>query len=182
MLLEKKMQKSDLDLAALGKNATQLTMSARDASSTCMDVMTWLSPLAGDMVVVATGVEDAAGLLITELSFKGFTVINRIDDRSALVPRSLTRNVFIAAVIALTDSAKAPANVVLESAVVGGELVLKVSIETLQGEPPPNESSSYRNLDWEDVLALANSDSVKLSHTACSVELGFALPLVRYEF
>ncbi len=170
-MLEKRLQKLDPDLAALSRNSSQLNTLAREASSACMNLMTWLAPKTSDLVTVAAGIEDAAGLVMTELSFKGFTVVNQIGDVPGELPRSLMRNVFMAALLALTDGTTAPASVVLAAQLVGSELVLTISIQPVQGELLPGGTPSYRNLEWEDVQALAEVESVRLIHTADSVEL-----------
>jgi hypothetical protein len=170
-MLERRLQKPDPDLAALARNSSQLSILARDASNACMGLMTWLAPKTSDLVTVAAGIEEAAGLVMTELSFKGFTVVNQTGDVQAELPRNLTRNVFMAALMALTDAAVAPANVILAAQLVDNELVLMISIQPVQGELLPEGAPSYRNLEWEDVQALAEVESVRLTHTADRVEL-----------
>ena len=108
---------------------------------------------------------------MTELSLKGFTVVNQIGDVQAGLPRSLTRNVYLAALMALTDAAPAPAHVVLTAQLVDSALVLTISIQPVPGELLPGVSVSYRKLEWEDVKALAEAESVKLVYTADRVEL-----------
>ena len=176
-MLEKRLQKPDPDLAALARNSNQLNTLAREAATSCMDLMTWLAPKTSDLVTVAAGVEDAAGLVMTELSFKGFSVVNQIGDVPGELPRSLTRNVFMAALLALTDAAAAPANVVLAAHLEGSEVVLTISVQPVPGELLPGGAPSYRNLEWDDVQALAGVESVRLSHTADSVELRCPLAL-----
>jgi hypothetical protein len=73
--------------------------------------------------------------------------------------------------MALTDAAVAPANVILAAQLVDNELVLMISIQPVQGELLPEGAPSYRNLEWEDVQALAEVESVRLTHTADRVEL-----------
>lgn len=170
-MLEKRLQKPDPDFAALARNSSQLTALARDASSACMGLMTWLAPKTLDMVTIVAGIEDAAGLVMTELSFKGFTVVNEVGEVPAELPLSLMRNVFMAALLALTDAAAAPANVVLSAQLLSGELLLGISIQPVEGEMLPGGTPAYRNLDWEDVQALAEVESVGLKHSSDSVEL-----------
>ena len=170
-MLEKRLQKPDPDLAALASTSSKLNTMSRDASDHCLELMTWLAPKTGERVNVAVGIEDAAGLVMTELSLKGFTVVNQIGDVQAGLPRSLTRNVYLAALMALTDAAPAPAHVVLTAQLVDSALVLTISIQPVPGELLPGVAVSYRKLEWEDVKALAESESVKLVYTADRVEL-----------
>ena len=175
LLIGKRLEKSDLDIGALGKNTDQLTMATRDASDACMNMMTWLTPSASKFTTVAAGVEDAAGLVLMELSIKGFTVINNINDLQTLIPVSLTRNSFMAALLSLTDASQAPAKVTLNGEANGNELLLSISVQPVEGVPPLNETPPYRNLDWEDVVALAEADTVVLSRSTNFVQLAFVV-------
>lgn len=170
-ILERHLLEPDPDLAALARQSSQLSQFVREASSNCMGLMTWLAPKTSDLVTVVAGIKEAAGLVMNELLFKGFTVVNPTSDVQCSVPRSLTSNVFMAALMALTDTARAPANVVLAAQRVDRELVLTISIQPLQGELLPGGHVSYRNIEWEDVQALAEVESVRIVHTADCVEL-----------
>ena len=170
-ILEKRLQKPSPDLGEVARSSSQLSTMSREAASHCLGLMTWLAPKTGERVNVAAGIEDAAGLVMTELSLKGFTVVNQIGDVQAGLPRSLTRNVYLAALMALTDAAPAPAHVVLTAQLVDSALVLTISIQPVPGEQLPGVSVSYRKLEWEDVKALAEAESVKLIYTVDRVEL-----------
>ena len=170
-ILERHLQKPDPDLAALARQSSQLTKLAREASNNCMGLMTWLSPNTSDLVTLAAGIEEAVGLVMNELMFKGFTVVNQTRDVQTNLPRSLTRNVFVAALMALTDTATAPANVVLAAQLADSDLVLTISVQPLQGELLPGGNVSYRNIEWEDVQALADVESVRIVYTAVRAEL-----------
>ena len=170
-MLERRLKKPDPDIAALAMNSSQLNTLAREASDDLMGLMTWLAPKANDLVTLVAGVEEAAGLVTTELSFRGFTVINQVDAVQVELLRSVTRNVFMAALIAVTDATTAPANVVLAAQLVDNGLVLTISIQPLQGEALQGGALPYRKLEWEDVQALAEVESVKIVHTAHRVEM-----------
>lgn len=170
-MLEKRLQKPDPDLATLASTSSKLNTMSREASDHCLELITWLAPRPNERVTAAAAIEDAARLVMTELSLKGFTVVNQLGDMQTELPRSVTRNVFLAALMALTDAATAPANVVLAAQLVDSEMVLTISIDPVQGELLPDVALSYRNLEWEDVEVLAEAESVRLVHTADRVEL-----------
>ncbi len=184
ILLEKRLQNPSPDLAAVVKGSRQLSQASVEASKSCMDVVTWLAPSASDFVSVARAIEDATQLVATELSFKGLTIVNNTADLPVELSLNLTRNVFMAALMALTDAALSPAHVVLQSRLDAGTLVLTISLQSApeelsnllslgSGEPP------YRKLEWADVKVLAEVESVQLTQTAGKVELGFASRLLR---
>lgn len=170
-MLEKRLQMPDPDLATLASTSSKLNTMSREASDHCLELITWLAPRPNERVTAAAAIEDAARLVMTELSLKGFTVVNQMGDMQTDLPRSVTRNVFLAALMALTDAATAPANVVLAAQLVDSEMVLTISIDPVQGELLPDVALSYRNLEWEDVEVLAEAESVRLVHTADRVEL-----------
>lgn len=177
MLIEKRLQNPSPDMAALAKNSSQLGALAREASAACLGLMTWLAPSSHDRLSVTAAIEDAVGLVRTEMTFKGFSLVDPIADIAADVPRSLTRGVFLAALLALTDAAQAPANVVLDVQLVDHNLQLTLSIQPSDGEVLMSGEPAYRPLDWDDVQALANTESVQLTHTSGQVELRCPLAL-----
>ena len=174
-ILEKRLQHPSPDLAELSSKTRELRALARVASNACMDLVSWITPNSSELITVAAGVEDVLGLVRAELSFKGFTIVNNIDDMQAQLPRSLTRNVFAAALVALTDAATAPANVVVQAQRVDSELVLTISIQPVRGDAPTGGTPSYRNLEVADVQALAEVESVRLTASADSVKLFYPL-------
>lgn len=181
ILLEKRLQNPSPDLVAVVKNSSQLNKASNEASKACMDVVTWLAPNTSDFVTVTQAIEDAAKLVATEFSFKGLTLFNHTADLQVELPRSLTRTVFMAALLALTDAALSPAHVVIKARLDAETLLLTISLE-----PAPNElvntslsEPAYRKLDWADVKVLAEAESVHFACTAQKVALGFALRLLR---
>lgn len=170
-MLEKRLQKPDLDVALLARNSNQLNILAREATSSCMGMMSWLTPKPGDLVTLAAGIEDVASLVATELSFKGFNIVNETSDVQAMLPRSLTRNVLMSALLALTDATVVPATVTLSARLQGDEVVLAISLQLLHGELSPAGVLSYRKLEWTDVEALAAVEQVVMAHTADRIEL-----------
>ncbi|MDO9405894.1 MAG: hypothetical protein Q7T87_17830 [Polaromonas sp.] len=172
-MLEKRLQKPSPDFAALAKNSNDINTLSREAAATCMDLMTWLAPKVADKVPVSEGVADSAGLLITELSFRGFTVVNETTEAQWLVPRSLLRSAFMAALLALTDTSSPPADVVITAAEEGDGLLLTLTLVKTDGEPTPNSMHSYRALQWPDVEALAAAEGAVLTRTDHRVELRF---------
>ena len=104
MLMEKRLASATPDLDALRKSSAQLGAMAREASSTCLGVMAWLAPGASDRLTASAGVDEVVNLVRTELNFKGFTLSNQVESVQTEVPLSLTRHVFLAALLALTRS------------------------------------------------------------------------------
>lgn len=173
-MLEKRLQKPDPDLLALAKNVNAVNALAREASLSCMALMNWLSPRLDESTPVYTGVAEAIALVTTDLSFRGFTLVNQTEtaDAAMTVRVSMLRGLFMATLLAMTDSHSGPARVLLGADAQSDELVFSITLEPtedelLAGIPPP----VYRRLDWDDVRALAGAESVVLVHTPSRVEL-----------
>ena len=170
-MLEKRLHKPEPDFVALAKNSNDINTLSREAAATCMDLMTWLAPKEIDKVSLGDGVADSVGLLVTELSFRGFTVVNETTGMLAPVARGLLRNAFMASLVALTDASKSPANVVITAHEDAAGVRLVLSIVAINGEPTANTSHAYRALQWADVEALVEGEPVTLTHTAERAEL-----------
>ena len=178
-MLERRITAATPDMVQLGKNTQSLNSLAREAAATSLNLMAWLAPKDNDLVAVHSAVEESFGMVATELSFRGFSVVNETADASAKLPRGVLRSVFTASLIALTDTAKSAANVVVSSSQELGSTRLTISMvepgvvrpATLQNPMP-----SYRALQWADVQALANAEGVQLDLGPDSVQIVCAPP------
>ena len=181
-MLERRIMAATPDMVQLGKNAQALNVLSREAAATSLNLMTWLAPKDNDLVAVSSAVEESLGLIATELSFRGFSVVNETANVSAKLPKGVLRSVFTASLIALTDAARSGANVVVAAAVEeAGDTQLKISIvqgDTAEPVRVENRIPSYRALQWADVQALADAEGVQLHHAPDSVRLAYmAAPL-----
>lgn len=174
-MLEKRLQKPDPDMVVLGKNSAALNTLSREASLSCMSLMAWLAPRDNEPVALDACLADAVGLVVTELSFRGLTLVNDTAGVQVEVPRSVVRNVFMATLIALTDLAAAPANVLLRAEQTADEVLVSIVLVPTQGETMPGAMTTYRDLHWDDVQALADTEAVSLAHTDLRAELRYRL-------
>ncbi len=175
VMLERRLQAATPDFSALGKNAGSMTVLAREASSTCMNLMSWIAPRENAPVAVSAGVAESAGLLATELSFKGFNLVNETGAVQAEVPCNVFRSVFMASLIALTDATSSRANIVFTSQMRNDEIKLLLTLQVTGGEVPSSPAPTYRKLDWDDVQVLADAEHVGLQYSADRVELSYRL-------
>ena len=175
-MLERRIMAANPDMAQLGKNARALSALSRDAAAISLNLMTWLAPRDNDPITIISGVEESLGLIATELSFRGFDVVNSTADVFARLPKAVLRSVFTASLIALTDAAEHAAQVVIASSQEADITQLKISIVQLNTAPPvraENHISNYRTLQWDDVQALADAQGVQLHHASDLVQLAF---------
>lgn len=170
-MLERRLQGASPDLGKLGQNASDISELSREAASTCMSLMTWLAPREKDTVALDAGLAEALQLQATELSFRGFTLVNETAGVDMPVHRGTLRSLTMASVIALTDATTGPARIVLSAQPLEGETLLRIELVASGGEAPPHGLQSYRPLGWDDVQALADAEQLVFSHSENRVEL-----------
>ncbi len=173
-IMERRLQASEPDLTVLRENSKSISTLSRAAASTCMNLITWVAPKENDLAPLQAGVEECVGMLATDLAFRGFTVVNNIGPTKVAMSVFALRTVFTAALIALTDSARAPASVVLSSESGDGQTRVLFTVISDGGATSSDDPRSYRKLDWEDVQALAAAEQVSLSHGADRADMRFS--------
>ena len=172
-MLEKRLQNPAPDLAAMAKNVHAVNALTREASLSCMQLMNWLSPKVDEATPVHTGIAEAIALVTTDLSFKGFTLVNQTDaaDTTAAVRVNVLRGLFMAALLTMADSHSGSARMLLGADVQNNKLILSITLEPSEDETMIAMPPSYRSLDWDDVQALAAAESAVLVRAHCRVEL-----------
>lgn len=178
-MLERRMKAATPDLAQLGKSAQGLNTLSREAAAVSLNLMTWLAPKDNDRVAVNSAVEESLGLMATELSFRGFAVVNQTAEAVSLLPKGILRSVFTASLIALTDSVDSAASVVVSAEGEAGNIRLSISLAP-GGTPELAAMGSrlpiYRTLQWADVQAIAEAEGVRLDYSADCVHLHYLAP------
>jgi len=174
-MLEKRIRKPDPDIVALGSNSAAINAMAREAAATCMSLMTWLAPKDNNRVPIGEGLADALGLVQTELSFRGFSVVNNTAGVQAELPRNVLRGAFLAALLALTDESEGPASVTLNASVDAVGATISIVVTSSEGETPMDSPPNYRQLEWDDAQAIARVEQVEIVQAAMCVELRCAL-------
>ncbi len=177
-VLDKRLQQAVPDQAALQKCSNAIGKLLREASSVCMELPGWLTPKADDKVSASRGVNDSIRLVSTNLMLRGFTIDVPVQTESAAampdeVSASALRQVFTICLVALTDAARAPACVFVRLEQTGSETSISIQLESTSGEEPGGADTSYRLLDWEDVLALADAEGVSVRRLVDGAELKF---------
>lgn len=171
-MLERRLQKPDADLEAVLKNARDIVELCKGAAASGVNLMGWFAPKDDPLVAIDTGIAECLGMLATELSFKGFSIVNKTAGLDGELPLSALRNAFTAAVIALTDAAAGPRTVVVEAEPLNGGLSIRISLKNTQVSSSFPAGKPYRRIEWNDVEALAG-DSARLSHAENQVVLDF---------
>ena len=179
-MLERRTQAAVPDLVQLGNSSQALKTLAREAVATSLNLMDWLAPKDNDLVALNGAVEESLGMIATELSFRGFAVINQTSGMQASLPLGIFRSVFTASLIALTDRVENAADVVVTAESTSSWTQLTITLVpggrtglVGMGVRLP----TYRCIDWDDVQALANAEGVSLSHDSNCARLRYCASL-----
>jgi hypothetical protein len=175
-MLERRLQKADTDPEALLRNARDIVALSKEAAASCVDLMSWLAPKEQRLIQAGAGIAECLGMVVTQLSFKGFSVVDNTDSPAVQLPQSALRNVLTAALIALTDAAAAPGKVLIGAEVAQGSLSLYIELKAPDATEPVRlaDKPPYRLLDWRDVQMLALQESVRLTRGENRLTLQFA--------
>ncbi len=163
------------DLQAVRAHADKINDFAKDALAQCVDMSSWLAPEPGTLVGLAAGVRECVGLLATTLHFRGFHLVNEVDEMAQPVQRDALRMVLIATLLEITDALAEPATLSLSAACQGDRAALSLRVEPRAQGRVEYYDDGYRKLRWSDVQALAGAEHVSLSRDANCVTMGFAL-------
>lgn len=174
-MLERRLQKADSDPETLLKNTRDIIALSKEAAASCVDLMSWLAPKESRLVSADTGIAECLDMVMTQLSFRGFSVVDNTGGPSVQIPQSALRNVLTAALISLTDAAALPGKVLLGAGFADGILLLRLELKTLDVPEVARvaEKLPYRRLEWHDVQALAQQESVRLTREENRITLLF---------
>lgn len=183
-IIEKRLLTSSPDMPTLIKNSSEMRSLANAATHTSLNLIGWIATDAGARVALGKGIADALHLVTTELSFKGLKFINQTEGLTTQVTLAHVRGVFLAALLALTDAASSPANVLLTAALDGNNMLVTIALTDIDATnvtTTPNDAfqiglAAYRSIGWDDVQAIADVDGLSIIRKAGSAEL--CLPIL----
>jgi hypothetical protein len=170
-VMDRRLRAPEPDLAEVHESAHKMNGLARSALNSCLDVVSWLAPEEGMLTTAGEGVRECLGLLATSLAFRGFAVRNEVPAVPGEVRRSAVRNVLTAAMIHTTDENQPPADIVLSAEPSPAALVLTLTLRSTQGDQGFSTEAGYRRLEWRDVVALGEAESVELKREGQRLQL-----------
>ncbi len=161
-VLNARLERGQSPPADLQTNICKLNRLTRDAVTNCLKVAAWLQPVEDEGVRLKDGVDECLALLASNFNFRGVTVEKDLPESDFQVSRVALHHLLAASLIALTDAMAGSCEVRIKAEVVAGcaELSVRVAprrdVEGLPFEP------CYRQLDLNDIQALAHAHSVEL--------------------
>ena len=123
--------------------------------------------------MVDEGIDECLALLKTDFSMRGFAIRNEAREIGVDVSSAALRNVLTASLIAATDAAPRPADLVLTAELSPGHAVLAILVRPADRAAGFCDAAAYRRLEWSDVGALAQAESVDLLRQADRVTMHY---------
>jgi hypothetical protein len=170
-VMERRLQSATPDIQQVHEGMAKINGFSRAAVQSCLDVVSWLAPEAADVVALDAGVRECVALLRSSFNFRGFTLKDEIGDVPATVARAGLRNVLPACMLALTDRARSPAQIVLSAQAGPGEVIVAVELQPADGPAGFAGDPPYRLLEWNEVAALARAEGIALERFADTARL-----------
>jgi hypothetical protein len=177
-VMDRRLRAPEPDLASVHDSLQKINGFARAALNSCLDVVTWLAPEENATTPVAEGVRECVGMLATSLGFRGYAIRNEVTDVPGEVRRPAMRNVLTAALIHATDQNPPPADLVLTASADAAGLRLALALRPTEGSQGFANEAGYRKLEWSDVQALAEAESVAVQSEgqAINIMIAWAAP------
>ena len=174
-LMERRLRAAAPDPAQLQEGMSRINGLARAAVQSCLEVVTWLAPEEDTVVALDAGVQECLALLRTSFNFRGFKLSDEIGATAFQVDRAGLRHVLPACLLALTDCAGSPADVVLSWEAGSPEsepaqAILSISVRPTDGAGGAPDSP-YRLLEWHEIEALARAERIGLQRSGDCVRL-----------
>jgi hypothetical protein len=175
-VMERRLRMPAPDIGQVHESMDKINGFSRAAVQSCLDVVSWLAPEPGVAIGLDAGVQECVAMLRSNFSFRGFALKDEVGGAATPVARAGLRNVLPACLLALTDRAAAPADVVISAPQDGQAAVLAVTLRTTAGPAGFPGDAPYRLLEWSEVQALAAAEGITLALDALSVRLTFPTP------
>ncbi len=160
--IERRLQAAVPDLANARENIGKIKSQSGSAVLACRNLTSWLVPEDGAVTMLGEGIDESLALLDADFAMRGFTIQNEAREIGVDISRAAVRNVLTASLIAATDTAPQPADLVLTAELSQGHAVVSILVRPADRVAGFADAVAYRSLEWSDVGALARAESVEL--------------------
>lgn len=173
-LLERRLAAAEPDLPQVRDGVHRLLASSKAAVQTCLDMVSWFAPPAGQVVPLHQAVAATLALLRSSLAFRGFTLRDELAGQDAPVDPASLRYALPACLLWLTDSAGPPAQVTLRAGVEGAQVRLQLELTPTDTGDGDGSEPAGRPLRGDEVAALARADGIGYVHEGDTITLTLA--------
>lgn len=174
-LLERRLATEQPDLLQVRDGVHRLLASSKAAAQTCLDMVSWFAPQAGQAAPLHEVVAATLALLRSSLAFRGFTLRDELAGLDTPVDPASLRYALPACLLWLTDSAGPPAQVTLSARAEDAQVRLQLELTPTDGPEGMDAEPAGRPLRREEVQALAQADGVGWDHQGDCLTLTLAL-------
>lgn len=162
--IDRCLQRAVPDLADAREGLGRIKNLSRSAVRSCTNWVGWLAPEKGEVTMLGEGIDECLALLRIDFDMRGFAVLNEARETGVDVSCAALRNVLTASLLAATDTAPQPADLVLTAELFQGQALVSILVRAAKEVAAIADHAVYRRLDWGDVRALAQAESVELLH------------------
>jgi hypothetical protein len=173
------LQAADPDLATVHENLCKIKNLSRAAVLLCTSLTGWLTPEDGSVTMLGEGIDECVALLNTDFAVRGLAIRNEARETGVDLPSAALHNVLTASLIAAADNAPGPADLVLSAEVSQRHALLSFRICASDRVADFPDAAPYHRIEWDDVDALAQAESVALSHQGDAVSMRIPLAGLR---
>ncbi|HUR88627.1 MAG TPA: hypothetical protein VMZ74_06020 [Ramlibacter sp.] len=173
-VMERRLEAPLPELGPIHEAMQKVNAHARAAVQSSLDVVTWLAPEDGQLIAAEAGVRECFELLRSPLNFRGFALRNEAAALPQPVSRSAIRSVLPAALLALTDHGRSPANLVMHGRWGAQRVEVVLTMQASEGTPGFSGEPHYRLIGWDDVQCIARAEGVGCLREGDTVTLSFA--------
>lgn len=176
--VERRLQATVPDLANASESLGRIKNLSRSAVLCCTNLIGWLAPEDGAVTMLGEGIDECMALLNADFGMRGFAIHNEAREIGVDVSRAALRNVLTASLIAATDTAPRPADLVLTSDLFQGHVAVSILVCPADRVAGFADAGVYRSLEWSDVGALAQAESVELSRQGDRVTMRYPVAAI----
>jgi hypothetical protein len=176
--VERRLQSPVPDLANATESVGKIRNLSRSAVLCCTNLISWLAPEEGAVIMLGEGIDECLALLNADFGMRGFAIRNEVREIDVDVTRAALRNVLTASLIAATDTAPGPADLVLSAELSEGHAVLSILVCPADRDAGFADAAAYRRLEWSDVGALAQAESVDLARQRDRVTMRYPVAAI----
>ena len=170
-VMERRLQSPVPDVTQVHESMVKINGFSRAAVASCLDVVSWLAPEAGTVVTLGAAVQECVTLLRSSFNFRGFTLKDEVGDCAVPVSRAALRNVLPATLLALTDRAASPAEIVLSAQSASGPAIVSVALKPGDGTAGFAGDAPYRLIEWDEAASLAEAEGIAFERDGDTVRL-----------
>lgn len=171
-VLARRLRAPTPDLGQVSDGVGKINAYAKVAVQASLDLVGWLAPDPAATQPLDAGVGEAMELLRSNFGFRGYSLRPEVEGVAQPVGRSALRMLLPAALLVLSDEARAPSEIVIRAE--ADAYTATVTLEVVPGEGPfDGADPPYRLLRWPELEALAGADDVRATRTPSGATLVF---------